>query len=109
MLIPTKIPAYATPEWYDAKRSISVLMCQYGEPGEIEIEAIDYATARLIAEDQYDVESLSRCDNGSYAIKTRGGYSAIVGTFEGQPAILHKEPDGTRKLEVLKIVIPEHA
>lgn len=77
-------------------------MKTHPQPGEIKLSPIDKDTAPTIARDHYDVESINCLDDGTYAVKTRGGFAAIVGRLDGAPAILHKLPDGTREIETLE-------
>jgi hypothetical protein len=69
--------------------------------------------ASKLAEDNYDVQALEAASDthGQYwALKTIGGYVAMIG-FLGVDhgnclAILHKNPDGSRTLETFPDLVP---
>lgn len=76
----------------------------YPKAGETKFTALPFEQAETIAHAHYDVQQLvSMVDkSGAYlAVKTLSGWSAMVGAVNGQPAILHKLPNGTRELEIL--------
>lgn len=56
--------------------------------------------AEVMARSNYDVERISPNDGQpGWCVFSRGGWVAIVGMVGGYPAILHKNPDGSRTLE----------
>ncbi len=63
---------------------------------------IDPKLAEQIADHYWDVCGLAWQD-GVCNIKSRAGYVAMVGLVGGVPALLNKDPDGSRTLIKLEV------
>jgi hypothetical protein len=74
-------------------------MKTHPQPGQTRFQSrLTDDQARRIAHYYYDVVELISVDT-YHAVKTIGGYSAMIGNLNGRPFILHKNPDGTRTLQ----------
>lgn len=92
-------------EFYDTYRNrvIETESVSHPLPGATTLGPIAEWRAIIISDHHYDTERVTPC-NGCFAVMTRGGYVATIGAvgLDGKPAILHKRPDGTRELAILK-------
>jgi len=95
-----------SPGFYDVYRNrlIETQSVSYPMPGSTKLCPIAQWRASIIADHHYDTQQLVECPDGTFAVRTLGGFAAIIGTIglDGNPAILHKRPDGTRELSILK-------
>lgn len=64
----------------------------------------DDEARRVAHRHYYGVEHVNRCSDQSgdyHAIMVRGAWKALIGISKGVSVILHKNPDGTRSLELV--------